>query len=486
MRIRIRNLLERLSGLGVTFFRDLAVLVGGQVISKLLGFAAFAWLARALDPVGYGSVEYVVGLLVFFSMIIDGGLDVVGTRRAARDPDQLPTLARQIPAVRLLLVVVWVPVMVLVAITTMRGAVPVALICLFAVSLLTVPWRQQWIFQTSRRMTTIANAEIIRMAIFAVTVWALVRFPADIIFVGWAELVAVTAMTAYYLFAQQKKVTPVGLTGHIDGFYGLLREGAAVSAANFVWALAQFAPLFLVANLLGGADTAWFAGAARITSSIGQFSNIYHFNLYPAVSSAHARGGEVLGALLTRSLRVTAWGGVLVAVTLCLFALPLIRLTLGPKLLEAAPILQVMVWLIPIMLWSGHCRWALAAAGAQRLVLVSQVIGLGGTVAACVGIGHFHGSLGYAYGLIVGALAVWAVSHRFARSQGCEPPSPYIIVRPLGLAIAMIFLAHYYAAGFWQSVIAVVMFVMLAPLVDRALLSDFALLGATKHRGQAD
>ena len=50
------SILRRLTGTGAKFFRDFAILAGGQMISKVLGFLAFAWLARALDPVGYGAV----------------------------------------------------------------------------------------------------------------------------------------------------------------------------------------------------------------------------------------------------------------------------------------------------------------------------------------------------------------------------------------------------------------------------------------------
>ena len=39
-----------LAGGGTKFFRDLSVLVGGQIAVKLLGFVAFAYLARRLDP----------------------------------------------------------------------------------------------------------------------------------------------------------------------------------------------------------------------------------------------------------------------------------------------------------------------------------------------------------------------------------------------------------------------------------------------------
>ena len=91
------------------------------MISKALGFLAFAWLARALDPVSYGAVEYIVGLTAFFALLVDGGLGVVGTRRTVRDPQELPLLAYQIPVARFLLVFVGVPVMAFIAIVTRLG-----------------------------------------------------------------------------------------------------------------------------------------------------------------------------------------------------------------------------------------------------------------------------------------------------------------------------------------------------------------------------
>lgn len=475
------SIIRRLTGTGAKFFRDFAVLAGGQMISKLLGFLAFAWLARALNPVGYGAVEYVVGLSLFFATLVDGGLGVVGTRRAARDPAELALLAHQIPTARLMLAVIGVPVMAVIAIETSRASVPEGLVWLFAASLITAPWRQQWLFQATGRMAAVANAEIIRMAIFALGAALFVHSPADILFVGWAEISAVTATTVFCIVVQQRRITPFRLRGSLAGFGMLLKEGAAVGSTNFVWALSQSAPLFLIASMIGGVETAWFAGAARIAGSIGQFSSIYHFNLYPAVSRAYAHGDGTLGRIQRRSLRVTAWGGVFVALVLTLFAVPLIRLTLGAKLLDAAPLLQVLAWMIPVALWSGHSRWSLAAAGAQRLVLLSQTFGLVMTIAACAGLGQVYGSMGYAAGSLVGGIAVWVVSHQFARSQGCEPPPYHLALRPLGLAGAIVILAHMNALGFWQSVLAVAAFAIFAPLLDRSLLRDIALLGAAKH-----
>ena len=283
-----------------------------------------------------------------------------------------------------MMAVVFVPVMALIALATIHVSVPQGLVWLFAASLLTAPWRQQWLFQATGRMASVANAEILRMAVFAFGVWIFVHSPADILAVGTAELCAVVAMTALCIHVQQRHVTPFRLTGSFSGFGALVREGAAVGSTNFVWALAQSAPLFLVASLSGGLETAWFAGAARIVGSLGQFGNLYHFNLYPSVSRAYALADGSLGQMQARSMRVTAWGGVFIALTLTVLAEPLVKLALGSKLLAAAPLLEILCWILPVALWSGHSRGALAAAGEQKKVLASQIIGLVATVAAYV------------------------------------------------------------------------------------------------------
>lgn len=464
------------SGSAMKFFRDFTVLAGGQIVSKLLGFLAFAWLARALDPVHYGAVEYIIGLAGMFTMVVEGGLDVVGTRRVAHRPTDLAPLAFQVFVARLLFALVCVPSFVIATTVTVHDTIPHGLVWLYALSLLAIPWRQLWLFQATGRMSVIANAEIIRMTVFSAIVWLAVRRSEDVLMVGWAEIAAVTTMALFYLILQHRNIVPVRFTGSIAGFGLLLREGVTVGSTSLVWALCQFTPLFLVASLVGGVETAWFAGAARITGSLVQFSNIYHFNLYPVVSRAHAQADGALGHMLKRSLRVTAWGGTFVALVLTVFAVPLVRLTLGPKLVDAAPLLQILAWTIPIALWSGHSRWALAAAGAQTRVLASQIAGLVATLVSCLVLGKMFDGPGYAAGSLLGALTVWLVAHQFARRRHCAPPPFYLILRPLALAGAIILCVGYFALPLWQAVLAVGAYALAAPLLDRALLKDLAQL----------
>ena len=297
-------------------FRDFLMLVGGQIGSRVLAFVAFAWLARKLEPASYGAVEYVVGLSVFFALLVDGGLGVLGTRRYARDPAERDLLAFQIPAARLMIALIGIPVMAGIAIMTMKQTVPAMLVWLFALSLLSAPWRQQWLFQATGRMSVVSLADIVRMTVFCLFILLTVRGTQDVLLVGWAEVAGITAMTLYTLWMQRRTFTASPLARPFAGFGALLREGAAIGSTNLVWAFNHYIPLFLIAALVGGVPVAWFAGASRIVVSVSQFSNVYHFNLYPSVTRAHAHSREALGLLLRRSMRLTAWGGMVCAALL--------------------------------------------------------------------------------------------------------------------------------------------------------------------------
>lgn len=466
---------------GSRFFKDYAVLAGGQVVRQLLSFAAFALLARVLEPEGYGQVEYIVGLSVFFAMLVEGGLGVVGVRRAAQDRSLIPTLAFQIPAARLMIAALAAPAMVVTALLAMKSAAPAPLIWLFAASLFFAPFKQEWLLQATERMSHAAALEVIRASVFALAVWSLVRSPDHLASVGWAEVMAVAAANLTCVAMQHWLITPVRLRGSFGNFADLMREGAPAAMTNLVWALNQSAPLLLVGGLLGGVQVALFGAAGRLAGSLLTFSNLYHYNLFPSVTRAAVGDREELARLLARSLRVAAWAGVFVALGLTLLAEPVVRIIFGPKLTGAAPLLQILAWTFPITLCSGHARWSLVAVGAQTQVLQSQVAGLVAIVATSLALGHEFGSLGYAAGAIAGTIATWLASHAFAARRGNAPPPFANALRPFALGAVTVAACEGLALGPWLSILGLAAFVAAAPLLDRRLVGDLIALGGAKR-----
>lgn len=471
---------------GLKLFRDFAALAGGQIAGKAVTFVAFAILARVLDPAGYGAVEYVVGLSVFFAMVVDGGLGPIGVRRVIKDPSTMDTLAFQIPLARLIIAIVGVPAMALFATTAMKSEAPAWLIWLFALSLFTAPWRQEWLLQAAERMSEAAIAQVVRAVVFAAVIWALVKGQHDLLTVGWAEIASVLAMTLYTIWVQQTRIVPVRFHGSLKGMGEVMKEGWGQGLTNLVWATNQYIALFIAGAMVSGAEVGQLGAVLRLVGSLLIFSNVYHFNLYPAVARATADDPEALKKLMSCSLRVVAWGGIAVALGLTLLAEPVTRIVFGPKLAAAAPLLMVLAWTLPITLASGHARWGLTAAGAQTRVLASQLAGLITIVVLTPVLAHLMGAMGFAIGSIAGVMAVWITSHVFAALHGAQPPPFSLALKPTLLAGAIV-AAHLLLAkgALWAAPAGLVAFAVLAPLIDPKLIGDVARLGGSKLHGGA-
>jgi PST family polysaccharide transporter len=458
----------------LTILRRFAVLSGGQFLGKLTGFVAFAALARTLGADAYGTVEYLVAWSVVFAAVVECGLGIAGVRRHAARPDADADLAAQVSAVRLGLAVISVPLMVWLAAPALPDAAPHALVWLFALSLLAVPWRHDWLLQATERMGHVASAHVMRAAVFALIVLLLVRGPADILVVGWAEVVAAIAMSLYCLAVQRGPA--LRIVPSMRGTWGLLREGATVGLGQLVWTVTQYAPLFLVARLVGAQETAWLAAASRVVVSLLAFSNLYHFNLYPRLARTTAGDAEELAAIVTASFRVVAWAGTLVALTLTLLAEPLSTLIFGATFGAATPMLLIMAWTLPISLLSGHARWSLAAAGQQTRVVYAQLAGLIVVVVAGVPMVMLLRGRGAALAAVAASAAVWMAAHTFATRRVRALPSLAIALRPTAVALLVIGavqllpLDHHWSAG-----IGVLAFAAVACL-DRRLVPAFTCL----------
>ncbi len=463
------------------FVRDLAILSGGQFAGKLIGLVVFAMLARTLDPEGYGALEYVVGLTAFFVTAVECGLGTIGVKRIARAREELPALAAEIPLTRLVIAILAIPLMIAGVEVFGSPAIPSGLVWLYAASLLFTALNQEWVLQSSELMSEVVVAQTLRALVFATAVFLFVRSSADVTAVGFAELGAVAVASIYCLWQQHFKVSPVRFSLSIPRMAILVREGTSVGLSHFVWSAAQFMPLFLLGSIVGAAQVGPFAAAQRLVMSVSTFSFVYHFNLYPSLTRAAADSDNELAKLLRISFRVTAWVSIGCALGFALSADLLLTSIYGERFAVGAPALAILVWVVPVMILSGHARWLLIVSDKQRCVLHAQIAGLvtivlvGGPV-----IFHFR-DVGAACTAVIGSIAVWIVSHRFALRLNASPPELSLFVKPLMLALLLGLAVQFAELGLLvKAVGGFVLFVVAAPLVDRDLVRDAIRLAQAK------
>jgi O-antigen/teichoic acid export membrane protein len=461
--------------------RDLLVLSGGQFVSKVVGFVAFAYLARTLGPESYGVVEYAVGLTIFFAMLIDWGLGPIGVRELAAKPEKAESLAALISGARLMIACVAIPVLGLVAYWSSQPETAVKLVWLYALSLLAVAWKQDWLLQGREMMNAAAFAELLRTCAFAAVVVLFVRSEIDILYVGLSEIAAVGLTAAYYLRTQSQQICPVRLRFAPKEVAQLIREGFSIGLSNVVSAFVQYAPLFLVANLVGGVSLAWFGASHRIVISLVTFSWIYHWNLFPTMARRAATSPDEFHALIGASFRVVSWGGILVALILTIAGRPLMVLGFGASFAEAAPAFSVLIWTLPLTLCAGHARWALIAKGLQRYVLFAQMAGAATVLMVGLALTGRFGAVGAAIAATGASIAIWTVAHIFAvRNVGPMPGITALLLPACAAGLAMLLARTLDAHPLLDAMAAGTVYVLFALVIDRKLLPDLLRLMQAK------
>jgi O-antigen/teichoic acid export membrane protein len=465
----------------VKLLHDLAALSGGQLVSKAIGFLTLTYLARVLDPQTYGSVEFAVGLVIIFGTVVECGLTPVGIRRLARQPKDLVALAAQIPAARLLIALVIVPLVWfssgLIGLTDETET----LVRLFLLGLLAVPFTQNWLIQGLEMMRLAAIAPVIRMGAFGLGVILFVRDSADILTVGLIEIASVTIFACYFLVIQQARVTPVRVSISVAEFKNLSSEGYLLGLSNMIWALIQYVPLFLVTTLIGGDEAGWFGAPHRFTISLLALSGLYFFNLYPSIARRIGEPLDDLQALVHASHRVVSWMGILSSLVLMLLAKPLLVIAFGNRFAVAAPAFSILIWILPVTLLSGHARWVLTAVGLQGEVLAVHLAGLVTVVAFGFVFVDALQAEGAAIAAVVASLTMWGVAHYYVCSKVTSIPGVRYALRPTALALASLLLS--YCTGmspWWNAAIAVSLFVACAPFIDSELLADFRTVAHAK------
>ena len=241
-------------------FWDFLSLSGGETIGKIAGFVAFAYLARVLEPSAYGSVEFAVSLLVFFSLIVDFGYGPIGARDISQHPERTQDYAAVIPTARIILALFSLLMMCSLVLFINQEKQTQQLVWIFSLALLAAPFNQRWLLQGMDKMQLVSLGQVIRMSVFAAGVMVLIHSTDDLLKIGFIEIGASILMAVYFLTVQHKLGVKIHLSKDFQSIFTLSKQALSIGLSQIVWAFNQYLPTILVA--INGRDSASCVGLA--------------------------------------------------------------------------------------------------------------------------------------------------------------------------------------------------------------------------------
>lgn len=390
--------------------------MGAEAFCKIITFAAFAYIAHLNGPAGFGYIEWAGTVLMCASLIVDQGFSTYGAREIAKSPSETSRLLAEVVTARFLLAGIAYAAIVIFAYRFVTESIVTDLLLIYGLSLWALPFLLQWVFQGHDRMHLVGITQIIRQAIFVVTVFVFVRTAGDLKWVGVAEVAGVTVAALFSVWIYRRYFKGNGWPRPVLSA-AIFREGTPIGLSQMFWVLKMFGATFIVGLIATAEDTGYFAGAMRIYIALHTFVWLYFFNMLPSLSRAWVEGPEQMSAIIRHSMWIVSLTCLLVGIVWIASASFVMTGVYGSSFLPGASALQWLAGACIAAAFSGHFRYGLIAAGHQRKEMFAMAIG---SVAAVVliPIGYLNGGTGGAAAALFGAECIVLVcSGLFAKRR---------------------------------------------------------------------
>ncbi len=415
--------------------RNFLSLSGAEVISKIVTFTAFAYLARVAGPEGFGYIEFAGAALFCAWLLVEQGFGSYGAREIAKSPQRTPELVVEIALARLMFAAIAYAAMIAFALVSNHALIVTQLLLIYGASLFFGPLLLQWVFQGHDRMRSVAAAQIIRQTVFAVIVFGFVRDTGRIWLAAVAEVAGAASAAIYCVWMYHRHFGVKRIRLAISA--RLFREGAVIGLSQMFWVARIFGGILILGFIAPADEVGFFAGALRILVALHAFVWLYCFNLLPSLSRSWLEDREAFTALIDRSMRIVAILAFAAGLAWVAVAPMAMTVFYGSDFAPGAETLQWMAGVCVAAALSGHYRYGLIAAGRQNVEAAAAAIGaVVASVAITFGYSRF-GLRGAAVGLLIAEISVWMTSWRYGVLILGVKAHSKLLLRPL-LALIII------------------------------------------------
>jgi PST family polysaccharide transporter len=360
--------------------QNAAALYGVQVVRKVLPLVIVPYLARVLEPSGWGVMAFTQSLAEFVVLVIEFGFNLSATREIARNRHSTAACGEIMAGVlgsQFILAVCG-----LLGAFLVSRAIPVlrdnpkllAAGFFYAIAQGFIPL---WFFQGLERMRLAATLEISGRVVGLLSIFLLVRSSDDI----WAALLiqgiapaltTVIGITMAYRYIPFRMPTP-----------SLIQSAMARGWRMFVFrsgeSLYGVGNAFILGLFVSPVQVGYFASAEKISRAMFGLLNPIRETLYPRLSNMVNRSPKDALRLARTGVTVMMSGGVLLGAGVFLFAPVLIGLLVGQAFTPAVTVLRILS-VLPVLLavtQSAGMQWLIPLgrdADVNRVILQAGVL----------------------------------------------------------------------------------------------------------------
>jgi len=350
-------------------------LSSAQIISQVIYFVIIVYLARILGARNFGKIGFAQAVVLYFMLIGNLGLSVLGVREVARDKDKIEKYASNIISLRLALALFSFILLLGFTVLINKSAEIKYLIIFYGFSLFSSALLVEWLFQGIERMEFIGISRVLNRIFYAASVLLVVKSSSQLLLIPylWLGGALVAAGFLFYIFA--KHFGRISLRFDLPLWKSLVTRALPMGAAFIMIQIYYNFDILMLGFMKGEEVVGWYNAAYKLIFLVLAFIPIFINVIFPLMSKYHKESPEKLEILISSSTRLLSTVALPLGIGGTLLARPIMGFLYGESFSPGIIGFQILIWSVVIIYMRCTYEQSFLACDQEKRYLFGVVLG---------------------------------------------------------------------------------------------------------------
>ncbi len=323
--------------------QNILAMILGDVGSRLIGFLITVYLARTLEPSGFGVINIGVSVLGYLLLVGSPGIQVLEARNVAASLVVDRGRIGGVLSLRLLLAAILLLALTLVVQFVVQDRLTQTVIIFYALSLLPLAMLLDWYYQGKEDLLSVGVSKLMNYGAYGVCVWALVHSSADLSFTPVAFAVGNAVGASFLLLRYKREHGFVRLQWNVSLWKRILVENSPLGLATLLGQSMINLPPILIGLVLTVNDVGIFSAAMKMIFLFLLLDRVFNAIFLPVLARYSTQKPEEVPRLISIALKSVLLLAIPIAVIGTVLSTHMIDLVFGYQYSESAIVFAVLL-----------------------------------------------------------------------------------------------------------------------------------------------
>lgn len=346
-----------------------------QIVSQAIYFLAIVYLARILGATNFGRINFAQAVVLYFMLISNLGLTIVGVRGVARDQNSLDDYANNIITLRLTLALISYGLLLVFTALIRKSLEVKYLIIIYGFTLFSSALLVEWLFQGIEKMEFIGISRILDKAFYAGLVFLLIKSSKQVLLIPYLWLIGSVVGAGFLVYIFIRRFGKIILRFDFPFWKNLIRQALPMGAAFIMIQIYYNFGTVMLGFMKGDEVVGWYNAAYKIVLFVWAFIPLFVNVIFPLMSKYYKESPEKLRILILSSTKLSSVIALPLGVGGVVLAKPIMGFLYGGNFDNGIVGFQILIWTVVIICVRCAYEQSFLACDAERRYMFGVLLG---------------------------------------------------------------------------------------------------------------